>query len=597
MIDLTKFSPDYLRIKVPEIFSIAKEAKSVEELRKNISHYALKKEYQTFDDYGRLAEGSIIRVRDAARVVYCILMQRSEDKSNFSVPNAIRDISLGVTRSDLTPAFYAELLYLFLGLEGRGPGKKLADFHITSSQYQGQQMAKERSKQLDELTGEVNIRTLKYVSGLGKESVVRRDKRRKKILKVFNASVEDWNDWHWQIKNISHDSSKISFIAELTEREKSAIDAAKKARIPFGITPYYASLMDDDTESVRDRSIRAQVIPPPSYIEKMSDHNKTNFGVDFMLEGETSPIDLITRRYPAICILKPFDTCPQICVYCQRNWEIKDAMSPKAMASKKDINAAILWIKQHPSIHEVLITGGDPFAMSDKSLDRILSRVSEIPTIERIRIGSRVLVTMPMRITDELADIIAKYRIQGKRQVAIVTHIQHPYEITPDTALAVEKFRQRGIPVYNQLVYTFYISRRFEAAHLRRILSLIGVEPYYTFNTKGKEETTDYRVPIARLLQEQNEEARLLPGLSRTDEAIYNIPGIGKNYLRRQQDRDLISILPDGRRLYEFHPWEKNVSNIVETYVTDDIPILDYLHRLSEIGEDVYDYETIWYYY
>jgi lysine 2,3-aminomutase len=107
----------------------------------------------------------------------------------------------------------------------------------------------------------------------------------------------------------------------------------------------------------------------------------------------------------------------------------------------------------------------------------------------------------------------------------------------------------------------------------------------------------EYRVPIARLLQEQKEEARLLPGMSRTDEAVYNVPGMGKNYLRARQHRDLISILPDGTRLYEFHPWEKNITRNISTHIGQDVPILDYLIRLEAAGEDVSDYETIWYYF
>ena len=98
-------------------------------------------------------------------------------------------------------------------------------------------------------------------------------------------------------------------------------------------------------------------------------------------------------------------------------------------------------------------------------------------------------------------------------------------------------------------------------------------------------------------LQEQKEEARLLPGLARSDEAVYNVPGLGKNYLRASIHRDLISILPDGARLYEFHPWEKNISTAATTHLSEDVPILDYLRRLDAIGENIHDYETIWYYY
>jgi len=180
-----------------------------------------------------------------------------------------------------------------------------------------------------------------------------------------------------------------------------------------------------------------------------------------------------------------------------------------------------------------------------------------------------------------------------------VTHIQHPYEITPDVVSAVERIRARGISVYNQLVFTFFISRRFEAAALRKILRLSGISPYYTFNTKGKEETRTYRVPVARLLQEQKEDARILPGMARTDEAVFNVPGMGKNYLRARQHRNVLSVLPTGERVYEYHPWEKNISGTapMETYITRDVPILDYLERLQEIGEDVSEYSTIWYYF
>jgi lysine 2,3-aminomutase len=597
MIDISIFNPDYLKMKVPQIFDIARSTESIEELRNKIYSYTLKKEYLTFDDYGSFAEGSIIRVRDEAHILYRLLMPRSEQKANFSVLQTIMDIAKGKPRPDLTPAFYAEILYLFLGLEGRGPGRKLADFHLIPIIDKGRQTAIQRSRQLDELAMEVQIRSDKFISGLEKESIIRRGARREKILKSLNADMVNWDDWHWHVRNIYRSADKISLTTSISKTLKKSVENAKKNKIPFGITPYYLSLMDDNPDDGRDRSIRAQVLPPESYIERISNQDRTDGSMDFMLESDTSPIDLITRRYPSICIFKPFNTCPQICVYCQRNWEIEDAMQPGAMATKRDMEKAIEYIRQHKGIHEVLVTGGDPLAMGDNKIDYILKNIADIPTIERIRIGSRTLVTLPMRITDSLVSILAKYRIPGKRQVAVVTHVQHPYEVTPDMMSAVEKLRAKGIPVFNQLVYTFYVSRRFEAAYLRRLLSLIGIEPYYTFNCKGKDETIDYRVPIARLLQEQNEESRLLPGLSRTDEAVFNVPGLGKNYLRARQHRDIISILPTGNRVYEFHPWEKNISNVIKTYITEDMPILDYLIKLDALGEDMHEYETIWYYY
>jgi len=151
---------------------------------------------------------------------------------------------------------------------------------------------------------------------------------------------------------------------------------------------------------------------------------------------------------------------------------------------------------------------------------------------------------------------------------------------------AVQRFRLFGVEVYNQMVFTYYNSKKFEAATLRQQLRLIVVTPYYTFNTKGKEETDDYRVPIARLLQEQQEEARLFPGTVRTDEIVFNVPRLGKNYLRAGQNRDMIAILLDGRRVYEFHPWEKRMA-LMDTYVYTDVSIHDYLKRLQQDGEEI----------
>ncbi len=597
MFDTSKFTHTYIKSKIPEIFELALNSSDLETLRHNLLNHAFMMQYEKFDSNDSFSIDSIIRIRDCGHTFQRLLTRSSEDKAGFSLVKAIQDIAQDRPRSDLTPAFYAELLYLLLGLQGRGPGRSLYDSLVLPTKFTGQEAARFRSRQLNELSGEMQIRKQKITSGLAEESITRRKKQRNKILAFFQATEENWEDWRWQVKHIIRNAEMMEQIIPLSNEEKEAIVLARQNTLPFGITPYYLSLFDDEFLSPRDRSIHAQVIPPMSYIEKIKNGARKDGQLDFMRETDTSPEHLITRRYPGICILKPFNTCPQICVYCQRNWEIADAMEPDAMASPEQIETAIKWIEQHPSIQEVLITGGDPLAMTDLEIETILERIARIPAIERIRIGSRVLVTMPMRITENLVNILTQYRLPGRRQVVVVTHIQHPYEITPDTINAVERLRSRGISIYNQLVYTFFVSRRFEAAYLRQLLSRIGIDPYYTFCTKGKEETLAYRVPIARILQEQKEEARLLPGLSRTDEAVYNVPGLGKNYLRAWQHRDLIAILPHGARLYEFHSWEKKISSAVTTYLSEDVPILEYLQRLEAIGEDISDYETIWYYF
>jgi lysine 2,3-aminomutase len=124
----------------------------------------------------------------------------------------------------------------------------------------------------------------------------------------------------------------------------------------------------------------------------------------------------------------------------------------------------------------------------------------------------------------------------------------------------------------------------------------VGVDPYYTFYPKGKEETSDYTVPLARVLQERKEEARLLPGVFRTDEPVFNVPRLGKNHVRATQDRELVAIRPDGRRVYLWHPWEKGITPM-QPWLYVDSPIYHYLQDLEQLGEDPADYASIWYYY
>lgn len=580
----------------PLIFEAARQCRRKSSVRTKLTKLFSQMELEAARKIDGLSISYMARIRDCGQVLRNMLKKRSDELAGFSFAQAILDIARDVDRPDLSPAFYADIYHIFAGMQGKGSSNALEDIYITPFEdLSGREAAVARSEQLDSLRAEADRRMALYDNGLQPKAIDRRQRRVDYISGILGASEEEWNDWRWQVTNIVSDVSMLERLVHLTEEEQMAVAKARRNSLPFGVTPYYLSLMDDEN-GVRDSAVRAQVLPPMDYVNQVVSTTDTS-SLDFMGEEDTSPFDLITRRYPAICILKPFNTCPQICVYCQRNWEIDDTMAKGAFAGMDRIDSAVEWIRRHPEIHEVLVTGGDPLAMGDGAIEDILSKLATVPSIERIRIGTRTLVTMPMRMTDKLADIIGSFRVPGRRMVAVMTHVQHPYEITPQVVEAVDKLRMRGIPVYNQLVYTFFASRRFEASALRRQLRLVGIDPYYTFNTKGKDETRAYRVPIARLLQEQQEEARLLPGLERTDEAVFNVPRLGKNYLKSGTHRDLLSILPDGSRVYEFFSWEKNISSAIKTYCTPDVPILDYLERLDRIDENVTDYDTIWYYF
>jgi len=437
----------------------------------------------------------------------------------------------------------------------------------------------------------------RYPTGLDASTVERRCENRKRILASIGGDESDWADHMWQRRNTIRRSEQLEGLIDLTEDERSAIDLAIKEHIPFGITPYYVSLMDKEPLRLRDHAVRAQVIPDLHYLRTVLSRTIIDKSeLDFMKEGETSPIGLVTRRYPMIAIMKPYNSCAQICVYCQRNWEIREVDVDGPVIDDKAVDAAIEWFSEHPFVSEILLTGGDPAMLSDEKIRYILKRLSELDHITRIRIGTRVPVVLPMRFTGGLMDCLTEAHDPPNREVCVVTHVEHPYEVTPECVGAVQAVRKKGMSVYNQQVFTFENSRRFETALLRDLLKRSGVDPYYTFNTKGKEETEWFRVPIARILQERKEEARLLPGLTRTDEPVFNIPALGKNHLRAWQHHDMIMVTPEGERVYEFHPWEKNIVK-APTYVHRDVPIMNYLDRLEAAGEDKGDYWSIWYYF
>ncbi len=591
-----RYTAEVFRLQSEKLMSIVKNASSVEAARRALYAHVSEEQYERFDAATFGLGTSLHIVRDCARAWRSLLTARSDDRAGFSNIQVLWDLSRDKPRPDLQAGFYAEMTHMVLGLKGNAEDFKFETVGKSGS-LSGREAAVRRSDELDCLWAQVESRMSRYEDGLAEDARKRRSIRRGKVRAALNATEEQFDDWRWQVAHIARNAEDLGRMVALRHGERETIRRAVEGRLPFGVTPYYASLMDDEPESLRDRALRAQVIPPPDYVDRMIEHRgERECAFDFMLERDTSPMDLITRRYPAIAILKPYNACPQICVYCQRNWEIEEAMSPNAFAAGDKLDAAIDFIRLRPALREILVTGGDPLGLSDDELLGVLEKLAAIPHVEVIRIGTRTPATMPMRMTPELAKRLGNLREPGRRELCVVTHIEHPYEITPDLVVAVDRLKRQGLSVFNQLVYSFFVSRRFETAKLRMLLRRAGIEPYYTFMTKGKQETNAYRVPLARLLQEQKEEARLLPGSRRTDEAVYNVPGLGKNYLRAFQHRDLLAVMPDGARVYDFHPWEKGISDR-SSYVGYDVPLLQYLSRLEEIGEDPDEYESIWYYY
>ena len=579
-----------------EIRTILAEAESPEIARDGMLVFLKKLIETNVDDVLNLSGLQFSLKLSCARAFRQFLSRRSAKITGFDMVRQLWMLVRGRENEmdqPLSEAFIEDFSRILAGLTGNAGIYQVAESELSC----GREAAIARSEILDEIFANSEEKMDRYGSGLSSDLVAQRKFARERICRFFNCSSAEFDDYNWQLAHIIRDSDTLRQIVELGDGEVEAISLARKEGLPFGVTPFYASLFGSDPNSLADQAIRAQVIPPMSYVNTVvQQKSQRRQAFDFMREADTSPIDLITRRYARIVIFKPYNTCSQICVYCQRNWEIEDAYAPQALASREKIDKAIKWIKRNPAVTEVLVTGGDPLVMKDDDISYILDRLATIPTVRRIRLGTRTPVVLPQRFTDELVKILAAHHRPGRREVSLVTHFEHSLEVTPEAMEAVQKLRKTGIGVYNQAVFTFFNSRRFELAALRKALRLIGVDPYYTFNAKGKKETDAYRVPLARLQQEAKEEARLLPGIERTDEPVYNVPGLGKNYLRAEQNHLLLTILPDGRRVYEFHPWEKFIRH-ARSYIHHDVPIYNYLKRLEDIGEKVEDYKSVYYYF
>ena len=574
------------------ITKILRDSPNTESARNSLIEYLKKLEEDYFGDKTNKAHIlERMNAKECIKVLRNIIRRENELLTGFSALEKLIKLFKGKGLEEVSKGFICEFIFLFKGINCNSG---IFIYGEQNFNEKGRKAAIKRSQALDKYSSLITKYFKRYKTGCDPDIVRKTNELKKEILQFFGGKEEDWLDYKWHMKNIIMDLDTLSSLIKLEKDEIESLKYAQENNIPFQITPHYLSLFNKNGRCDYDRVLRAQVIPSLYYCKNVVKNREEKISMDFMGEHSTSPIDCITRRYPQILILKPYDACPQICVYCQRNWEVKSIKS--ARITKKKVEKAISWIKENKNITEVLVTGGDPFSLSNEYIDWLMGELAKIEHVERIRIGTRTLVTLPYRINEGMIKILKKCHKLGKREVCIVTHFEHPIEICPPVLEAIKKIKELGISIYNQQVFTYYNSRKFETCFLRRTLKLYGIDPYYAFNTKGKEETMDFRVPIARIEQERKEEARLLPGVVRTDEPVFNVPKLGKSHLRAWQDHEVIMILADGKRVYRFLPWESKFA-IVDDYLYTDVSIYDYLKRLDRDGENIEDYKSIWYYF
>ncbi len=250
-----------------------------------------------------------------------------------------------------------------------------------------------------------------------------------------DVTKEKWNDWHWQVANRIISIDDLSQVVNLTENEIKGVEKCLKS-LRMAITPYYAILMDPDNP---DCPIRRQAIPTVQELKK-GPYDMT----DPLYEDVDSPVRGLTHRYPNRVLFLITDQCAMYCRHCTRR---RLAGATDKSRSKDDIESAISYIRRTPAIDDVILSGGDALLLLDDELESIIERLRTISHVKIVRIGTRVPVTMPQRITDELLNMLKKYH-----PIWLNTQFNHPKEITSDSLQAVQKIADAGIPIGNQSV-------------------------------------------------------------------------------------------------------------------------------------------------
>ena len=304
------------------------------------------------------------------------------------------------------------------------------------------------------------------------------EEKKKKILSILNATEEDWNDYKWQLSNKISDLETLLKIISLDEDDINAVkNVGKKYR--WAISPYYLSLIDDNNKF---DPIKLQSIPTKL---ELIDEGKE----DPMAEEFTNPAGAITRRYPDRLIINVTNECAMFCRHCQRRRNIG---SSDNHTSREELIESVEYIRSNPEIRDVLITGGDALTLSDETLDWLLGEIHAIPSVDFIRLGSRVMVTMPQRITDNLIDVLKKYP-----PIFINTQFNHPAEVTVEAKKACDKLSLAGIPLGNQAVLLNGINNdKYVMRLLNQELLKCRVRPYYIFHAKKVKGTLHFNTSI-----------------------------------------------------------------------------------------------------
>ena len=330
-----------------------------------------------------------------------------------------------------------------------------------------------------------------------------------KILNELNADENDWKNPKWQLKNRISDVDEILKYANLSDEEYENISVVGE-KYRFAITPYYFSLIDFDNPLC---PIKLQSLPN---IKEFDEEGE----LDPMNEEQSNPSGKITRRYPNKLIINVTNSCPMYCRHCQRRRLIGNF---DRNTSKKDIDESIDFIRNHNTIREVLITGGDALLRSNRRLEYIFDELYSIDHVDVLRVGTRTLATLPFRIDNELARLLRKYKVQ------LSTQFNHACEITPEAVEAIDILVDHGVLVRNQMVLLHNVNDdKYCIQKTNEELQKYRVIPYYLFHPKDVKSTKHFHVDISKGLEIMKHLEGRTSGMCKPT-YVYNSPGgLGK---------------------------------------------------------------------
>ena len=489
-----------------------------------------------------------------------------------------------------------------------------------------------------------------------------------------------WGDFRFHLSMAVKSPAELNrFLGNsLSSETMYLLNRARKKGMPFFATPYYLSLLNVTGYGYNDEAIRSYILYSPRLVETYGnirawekedivEAGKPNAAGWLLPDGHN-----IHRRYPEVAILIP-DTmgraCGGLCASCQRMYDFQserlnfefETLRPKESWDSK-LRRLMTYFEQDTQLRDILITGGDALMSQNKTLKNILEAVYRMAVrkqranlerpegekyaeLQRVRLGSRLLAYLPMRINDELVDILREFKEKasavGVKQFIIQTHFQKPLEVTPEAKEAIRKILSAGWIITNQLVYTVAASRRGHTTRLRQVLNSLGVVCYYTFSVKGFNENYAVFAPNSRSMQEQQEEkiygqmtpeqaeelykileTKVSAGINEektkedadtakqirrfmrkhhlpflaTDRSVLNLPAIGKSMTFQ-----LVGLTEEGKRILRFeHDGTRHHSPIIDQmgqiYIVENKSLAAYLRQLSKMGEDPEDYASIWSY-